>query len=435
MSRTCLLVTHLSLVGLASKQYGIYRRLSLLAQTVITMNVKLRIFCVVPNSERATIPGDRAAQIADEIKEHWGFEAEVFVGTLNSPSKLPWVMQQGIGAIRYLWSPLVRSLLDAPSKKLLRELLNSNIDFIVAHRLHIMTAMSPLLSGPKIIFFDLDDLEHLAALRAIPETKSLRNKLFAWLSIPALILAERRAAAKAALTFVCSKTDAIRAGRLLPSRGVFVLPNAITIPSAPAPTSTRPILLMVGIYSYGPNKDAADYFLEKVLPHIIKIRPDAEIWFVGAGADYLKNFDKNLPGVHFLGFVDDLAKVYHEARVVICPIRFGSGTRVKLIEAAAWGKPIVSTTIGAEGLSMSHQEHALFGDTAEEFAQHCLTLLTDSNLCERLGNNARVLAQKTYDRKEIINMLARELIAHVDKAVNEGALHASGQRLFRNNHK
>lgn len=380
------------------------------------MNVKLRIFCVVPSSERATIPCDRAAQIADEIKEHWGIEAEVFVGTLNSPSKLPWVMQQGIGAIHYLWSPLVRSLLDAPSKKLLRELLNSDIDFIVAHRLHIMTAMLPLLSGPKIIFFDLDDLEHLAALRAIPETKSLRNKLFAWLSIPALILAERRAATKAALTFVCSKTDAIRAGSLLPSRGVFVLPNAITIPPLPAAISTRPILLMVGIYSYGPNKDGADFFLDNIMPLVLKARPDAEIWMVGGDAHHLKNFSNQLPSVRFLGFVNDLAQVYRDARVVVCPILYGSGTRVKLIEAAAWGKPIVSTTIGAEGLNMSHQEHALFGDTPEEFAKHCLTLLTDLELCERLGTNARALAQKIYDRREIINMLAGELTAQLNKA-------------------
>ena len=106
------------------------------------------------------------------------------------------------------------------------------------------------------------------------------------------------------------------------------------------------------------------FFLEHVLPHIRNSRPDAEVWFVGAGADQLKSFSNSTPGVRFLGFVDDLAKVYQTARVVICPIRYGSGTRVKLIEAAAWGKPIVSTTIGAEGLNMSHQEHALFGDYA-----------------------------------------------------------------------
>lgn len=415
MSRTCLLVTHLSLAGLASKQYGIYRRLSLLAQTVVETNAKLRIFCVVPDAERDNAPGELATQIAEDIKTHWRINAEVFVGALKPPSTAPWLLQQLRGMIRYLWSPLVHNMLDAPSKALLRQLLNADVDFIVAHRLPMMTIALQLIAKRKPIVFDLDDLEHVAALRSIPEIQSVRNKLFTLFSIPALIFAERRAAANAIFTFVCSKMDAIRAGNLLPTQGIFVLPNAITIPSVPAPISTRSILMMVGIYSYGPNKDAADYFLEEVFPHIFKARPDAEIWFVGAGADHLRNYGKNLPGVHFLGFVDDLAKAYHDARVVICPIRYGSGTRVKLVEAAAWGKPIVSTTMGAEGLDMSHHEHALFGDTPEAFAQHCLTLLTDSELCNRLGNNARALAQKTYDRKAIINMLARELNAKLEK--------------------
>ena len=116
MSRTCLLVTHLSLAGLASKQYGIYRRLSLLAKAVIETNAKLRIFCVVPNAERTNLATELSTRIADEIKEYWGIEAEVFVGSPNAPSKLPWLLQQCKGVIRYLWSPFVHNLLDLPPK-------------------------------------------------------------------------------------------------------------------------------------------------------------------------------------------------------------------------------------------------------------------------------------------------------------------------------
>lgn len=420
MRRTCLLVTHLSLVGLASKQYGIYRRLSLLAQSVSDTDTQLRIFCVVPESERVNLPDDLSTLIAADIKSHWNIDAEVFVGALKPPSERPWLLQQLMGVSSYLRSPLVHNLLDTSSQTQLCQLLNSDIDFVVAHRLPMMSITLRSMTRCKPIAFDLDDLEHLAALRSIPEIKSLRDKLFVFFSIPALIAAERRAAANAIFTFVCSKMDSIRASRLLPAERIFVLPNAIAIPPAAAPTSTRTVLLMVGIYSYGPNKDAADYFLEEVWPHVAKAIPDAEIWFVGAGADHLRSFNKNLPRVHFLGFVDDLAKIYHDARVVICPIRYGSGTRVKLIEAAAWGKPIVSTTIGAEGLSMLHQEHVLYGDTPEDFATHCVTLLTDSTLCDKLGGNARALAQETYDRQEIINMLSRELNAQLENTSASG---------------
>jgi len=186
---------------------------------------------------------------------------------------------------------------------------------------------------------------------------------------------------------------------------VHVMPNSVDLPP-PAPLSTEKVLLMVGIYSYGPNKDGADYFIREVYPRIARADARVEAWFAGASRESLECHANPPAGVKLLGFVDSLAEVYRRARVVICPIRYGGGTRIKLVEAAAWGKPIVTTTLGAEGLGMVPGEHALFADEAEGFAAACLRLLDDQDLPNRLGTAARELADRNFRRENVVRNLA-----------------------------
>lgn len=163
---------------------------------------------------------------------------------------------------------------------------------------------------------------------------------------------------------------------------------------------------MVGIYSYEPNADGAEHFISEVMPLLRRHQPEAELWLAGASPESIPSFARAPDGVRFLGFVEDIAGVYAAARIVVCPIRFGSGTRVKLVEAAAWGKAIVSTRIGAEGLGMVHRRDVLFADGGVELAEACLELLRDDRLVERLGANARALAERSYDRSKIVQALA-----------------------------
>jgi glycosyltransferase involved in cell wall biosynthesis len=98
-----------------------------------------------------------------------------------------------------------------------------------------------------------------------------------------------------------------------------------------------------------------------------------------------------------LGFVDDLKSVMADAAVYVVPLRAGSGTRLKVLEAMAFGKAIVTTHIGAEGIALQEGENALFADTAEEFAAAVLRLLSEPALAVRLGANARAQAVAHYD--------------------------------------
>jgi glycosyltransferase involved in cell wall biosynthesis len=134
-------------------------------------------------------------------------------------------------------------------------------------------------------------------------------------------------------------------------------------------------------------------------------RPGARLISAGPSADQLPSAGRGVPGVEFPGFVEDLPGLYAGSRVVCVPIRAGGGTRVKLIAAAAFGKPIVSTRMGAEGLAFVEGHEILLQDGTTEFAKGCIKLLRNDKLCERLGIAARPATLRRYDRRAIVGSL------------------------------
>ena len=410
MATHCLLVTYCCLSDLHEKKFGIFQRLATLAAAGKEFSGQLRILCLEPFEEGPTRGFDSAEAISKNIGEHWGIDCDVIVGRHTPPSALPWIIQQSLGVLRYRWQPSVRFLLDRQSVSKLQREFEANPSIIIIHRLPTMSWVQKLgLTHPNM-FFDLDDVEHIAASRNITKKTTLwRDKLLTLFSLPSLLHIELRAIATANGTFVCSEIDAKRITRISPSSRVSVLPNAVTIPKHNSTVAHLPIILLVGVYSYYPNKDAADYFINSIFPLIKDKIHDAEFWVAGGNPEQLECHGKSIPGVKILGYVDDLGEIYQQARIVVCPVRQGSGTRVKLVEAAAWGKPIVTTTIGAEGLELENSIHALYADTGKHFADQCLTLLNDMTFCEELGKNARKLAEQTYDKKRIVQQLVKEI--------------------------
>jgi hypothetical protein len=257
------------------------------------------------------------------------------------------------------------------------------------------------------IYFDMDDVEHKFALRTAATAVRLREKLLLYLWLPGLLIAEWRALRTARQSFVCSASDVRHLSGLFLARTVQTLPNAVAMPPETAEVVHGEVMLMVGTYGYAPNADAAEFFINHILPLVRARRPAVELWLVGAHVELLPSFKAAPSNVRFLGFVDDLAAVYESARLVVCPVRYGGGTRVKLVEAAAWGKPIVTTTLGAEGLGMVPGRDALFADRPETFADACLRLMEDDALCGSLGASARRLAMEEFDQERIVARLAQ----------------------------
>jgi glycosyltransferase involved in cell wall biosynthesis len=195
--------------------------------------------------------------------------------------------------------------------------------------------------------------------------------------------------------YVCSEADQEGLRTRCMAR-VYVLPNVVrprAVSADAADGNWR--FLFVGSLGYYPNEDAVAYFCTCILP---RIRESAgcpvELAIAGSGAsDRLRDIVSG-NGIRMLGSLPDLAPAYQAAGAAIAPIRAGGGTRIKILEAFAYGRPVVTTTIGAEGIDALPGEHLLIGDTPQAFADCCVSVMRDRPLRERLVANARELVRR-----------------------------------------
>jgi glycosyltransferase involved in cell wall biosynthesis len=279
--------------------------------------------------------------------------------------------------------------------------LDTNLGCVFVDRLD---AMLPVLCSDRrnnTLLFDMDDLYHKVLLRKLRHDPWRLGKVPLALHLPALIHAERQAVSRSTLSFVCSDADKAHL-RWLGFRGaVRVIPNAITPPDdVPGVTQQRTILFL-GSQHHGPNRSAAERLVRKIWPIVHAEVTDARLIIAGLDSDTLPSHHAELPGVEYVGFVDDLDGLYAGARVICTPIVHGSGTRLKLVEAAAYGRPIVSTSMGAEGLHFRDDVDILLRETDAELAAACIALLRNDALCRRLGSAARTRMLARYDARAV----------------------------------
>jgi glycosyltransferase involved in cell wall biosynthesis len=157
-----------------------------------------------------------------------------------------------------------------------------------------------------------------------------------------------------------------------------------------------PVLLFVGNMAYLPCADAVLSFCRDVLPRIRRVMANVEMWIVGINPrPEVRELEG--AGVHVTGFVEDVRPYYNRSTVCVVPLRAGGGTRLKILEAMALGRPVVSTSIGSEGLDAVDGEHILIADHPEDFAHKTLRLLTDETLRQSIANKARELVVRCYD--------------------------------------
>lgn len=195
---------------------------------------------------------------------------------------------------------------------------------------------------------------------------------------------------------VTSQRDATILSELEPSTTVSVVPNGVDVdqfvPSSTAPDADS--LLFFGAMNYYPNQDGINYFIEQIFPLILARRPQTKLWIVGPGPDSLLQLKS--ANIEVTGFVDRVEPYLDRASAVIVPLRLGGGTRLKIVEAMSKQKAIVSTRIGAEGIDVRHDDHALLADDPQGFADEVLRVLGDPALATRLGKSARELAEQRY---------------------------------------
>jgi len=155
-----------------------------------------------------------------------------------------------------------------------------------------------------------------------------------------------------------------------------------------------------------PNTEAVDWFLEKVWAKNLKNESNLQFTLAGRFMPdaYLKQSEGNLK---VIGSIDDNIQFYNEHEIMMVPLQSGSGMRIKIIEGMAMGKVIVSTSIGAEGIPVTHNENIIIADTPEDFANAIKNLSSDQELKTKIGNNARKFIEDNFENTKLISELLR----------------------------
>ncbi len=174
-------------------------------------------------------------------------------------------------------------------------------------------------------------------------------------------------------------------------------------------------LVFTGSMDWRPNQDAAEFFVNDVFPLLRRKRPEIEAVFVGREPpDHITRLG-DTPGITITGTVDDIRPYIREAAVYIVPLRVGGGSRLKILEAFALEKPVVSTSVGAEGLIVTHDKDILLADSPEQFAAAVESLLNDRAQAKRLGAAGRELVVERYGWDQLATQLEQFLIKLVEK--------------------
>ena len=212
---------------------------------------------------------------------------------------------------------------------------------------------------------------------------------------------EARVCREADAVVVVSATDAALLLRIAPEARYVVLPNGVDTSAfafRAGPPAEPPELVFTGTMDYRPNVDAMLWFAEAILPLVRRARPDVRCVVVGKAPDRrLLAAAEREPGLVVTGAVPDVQPYLARAVVYVVPMRMGSGSRLKVLEALAAGVPLVSTRLGIEGIAVNAEEYALVAERPEAFAEAVLRLLADSALAGRLAARGRALVEERYD--------------------------------------
>ena len=280
----------------------------------------------------------------------------------------------------------------------------SVFDLIVCDSIYALVNV-PRTNVP--IALNCHNAEHIIFQRYAQTEENLARKLYSGIESHLVAKAERRGCHRAAIAMACSENDRDVLRRLHPTIPIFVVPNAVDTDWIPAEENHKadnkaPVLLFQGGMDWYPNRDAVHYFAESILPLVRAECPSVR--FVVAGRNPAIRFVekyRNNHNIEFTGTVPDMRPYVSAATVAVVPLRLGSGTRIKILEAGAAGKPVVSTRIGAEGLDLEEGKEILLADSPPEFARSVIQLLRDPARRDSIGSAARAAIVELYSQRAL----------------------------------
>lgn len=317
------------------------------------------------------------------------------------------------------WNPvLLQWTATAEGRALVARLAGEGYDVVWAFRLSSLRLLPAHVRGRVVV--DLDDLEHRKLGHRLARRSFDRTVPLDLLEYGRLRAVERALPRLSHDFVVCSEDDR----RVLRNaENVHVIPNGVDVPARSARVrrpGSRPTFVFVGYMAYEPNVDAVTLFVNTILQPLRRSLPDAR--FVIVGRDPVPAVRRLHDGetVVVTGTVPSVEPYLQEATALVVPLRFGGGTRIKILEAMAHGTPVVSTPVGVEGLHVQDGRDLLVA-SVDEFAAACRRLHDEPALAAGLSESGMALVAKHYDWTLIERQIQR-LVApgrHAQTAVTE----------------
>ncbi|ROL57273.1 glycosyltransferase [Bacteroidetes/Chlorobi group bacterium Naka2016] len=216
---------------------------------------------------------------------------------------------------------------------------------------------------------------------------------------------ERQAIEFAKVSFTCTENDRQRALELVPNANVFVASPGVDLDlwKIDETINRNPYeIVFATTFEWRHNVDGLFWYLENVHPIIIKQEPKIILTILGKNPP---SFLKKYPNVNVVGYVPSVQPYYNRANLFIVPLFVGSGVRMRILEAMAMGLPIVSTSIGAEGITATDAQGLLIADSVEEFARNVLHFVKKPDLARQIGLNARNYIEQNYSVQTTIKVI------------------------------
>lgn len=192
----------------------------------------------------------------------------------------------------------------------------------------------------------------------------------------------------------------------------FVVPNgtSLKLKTARVTNIQATQLLFCGSLDYAPNRNGLLWFYQKVWPQVKRSVKDISLTVIGRnGTDCVYEPLLQDPQINFIGTVGDVAPYYLKSQIAIVPLLEGSGTRLKILEAMSYGVPVISTSIGAEGIDYEHADNIIIADTPEEFEKEISKTIDNHNRLESLSKEGLKLINNSYNWKHIVKCLINDL--------------------------
>jgi glycosyltransferase involved in cell wall biosynthesis len=269
------------------------------------------------------------------------------------------------------------------------------------------------------VLLNKDDVAHLIVERYLDVERNPLRRTYAALEARKVRRWERDSCERVEIVLACSEVDREVLQRLCPTAKVLVAPNVVDVDHyVHQPQEEPATVLFQGGMDWHPNRDAVEFCAAAILPELRRLVPGVR--FRVAGREHPVETRERLTaqGIELTGFVDDIRVEIARATVCVVPLRIGSGTRLKILEAAAMEKAIVSTSIGAEGLRLVDGEEIVIADVPSEFARAVADLMGNKERRRRMGHAARLRIEKEYSL-EALQCHVRDALGQMS-AVGQG---------------